>query len=1378
MNEENPLFKEFLNQYYISQEFEYSIVDLAENIPSYKHIDTYSNVGLSTISISLTSDVLAFDDTLNVTTTIGFPSKYGLLKVNNEIITYTGITTNSFTGCIRGFSGISQIETEGSPEFLTFSSTSAEEHSSGSLISNLSSIFVQEFFKKYKYQFLPGFENRSFTPGVSVENILTRAKDFYSSKGTDSSIKILFKILFGKNVQIIKPFDNTISPSEAEWISVDEMIVESLDGNPTNLKKTTLYQNSFESPTANGTISNVEDVYLGNKKYYKISFPKSTINGNFLISNKTKVIGNTPSSGVVTVDSTIGFKNSGNFYYLDGQSNSYIKIAYTSKSHNQFFGCIGLESPLNENTPIIDENFVYGYENNDTNLICKMRIVGAISDLSTGAQNTKYFLSGDKIKLKYIGEKTLLDDKKFSTWFHNNISYTETQSVVAATNTITTKSPHFLHKGDNVDIIKKSTNSTIVSSSEVSRVLNSTQFQISTGSLDDNTEYYVKKNLNFVSNNLNLNSLLADIQNTFIDKDENTYIAFSGYPSYSALETTNRSKTFTSNSASSGVINISSHGFITGDKIYLETSSGISGITTGYYYVNKLNENSIKLSLSRLNIYSNNFLNFNGSGGNTNTITSADLYGNNLINQDNFKRILKFPENNTNNSPISGPIGVSLNGVELHSPISNDSVFYGQLQKINVLENGSNYDVVNPATISILDSSGSGAQAYPHLSGSIEEIILENPGFNYIDLPIVKISGGNGSGCVAEAKMTSYQHYVSFSDSKVNLISNAINLDDDHKFFDGEEVIYTSSGLPIGIGSTGVGFSTSRLTNNAFYYISKNDETSFSIAASKENALTKTNLIDFLSFGNQTHNFTSSKFKNIIDRISIQNPGSSYSNKKVVVDSIAYPPSEKKDIFKIFVGINTYDDYIFAINHNYKNGDLLTYSTSGTSISGLSTSNYYKVTIIDENKFKLSYAGTASSISNADYDNKIYTNLINIGIGTHTFNYPPITVNIFGNTGISSTSIPSYYTATAYATVSGQVENIFLKTGGVGYGVTNIINLIRRPEITLQTGKNASIKAIVNDSGEISDVYIIDRGSEYTTPPILEAIGSGNYAKLKTNISNGQISSIEIINGGKGYSKNDTIIRVTPRGSGAIFNAEIQKWSINAVEKYKNILETEQFKGTLQIPSEARFKENKLGSYYASKEIRKILNDNLDENTFEELDELNSHSPIIGWAYDGNPIYGPYGNAKSIPDSSGTGGLKRIVSGYALDVIDDDTLRPSYPNGYFVEDYNFNNSGDLDEHNGRFIVNSDFPNGTYAYFSTLDVNKNPVFPYITFNHNNATDLFNYDVLKNQSDSYLNTGEYKRNITPQGIAEKYKKYPFFDDNFNSNVDLEVILTKKS
>ena len=36
---------------------------------------------------------------------------------------------------------------------------------------------------------------------------------------------------------------------------------------------------------------------------------------------------------------------------------------------------------------------------------------------------------------------------------------------------------------------------------------------------------------------------------------------------------------------------------------------------------------------------------------------------------------------------------------------------------------------------------------------------------------------------------------------------------------------------------------------------------------------------------------------------------------------------------------------------------------------------------------------------------------------------------------------------------------------------------------------------------------------------------------------------------------------------------------------------------------------------------------------------------------------------------------------------------------------------DLDEYNGRFPVNNDFPQGTYAYFATLDVNGNLSYPY-------------------------------------------------------------------
>ena len=73
----------------------------------------------------------------------------------------------------------------------------------------------------------------------------------------------------------------------------------------------------------------------------------------------------------------------------------------------------------------------------------------------------------------------------------------------------------------------------------------------------------------------------------------------------------------------------------------------------------------------------------------------------------------------------------------------------------------------------------------------------------------------------------------------------------------------------------------------------------------------------------------------------------------------------------------------------------------------------YKVTVIDSNKFKLSNAGTSTTISNTNYDRKIYANLDSVGVGTHTFKYPDIAIKISGKVSLASTSIvPNYYNAT------------------------------------------------------------------------------------------------------------------------------------------------------------------------------------------------------------------------------------------------------------------------------------------------------------------------------------------------------------------------------
>ena len=152
------------------------------------------------------------------------------MKIDNEIITYTSKTDTQFIGCARGFSGIDQISKKDAAEFLNFAETNAEVHLIGATVQNLSNLFLQTFFTKFKTEFLPGFENRSFISGTSVTNVLTRAKDFYMSKGTDASYQILFKLLYGEEIELIKPIEKTLTASANVYFNTKHVLVENLFG--------------------------------------------------------------------------------------------------------------------------------------------------------------------------------------------------------------------------------------------------------------------------------------------------------------------------------------------------------------------------------------------------------------------------------------------------------------------------------------------------------------------------------------------------------------------------------------------------------------------------------------------------------------------------------------------------------------------------------------------------------------------------------------------------------------------------------------------------------------------------------------------------------------------------------------------------------------------------------------------------------------------------------------------------------------------------------------------------------------------------------------------------------------------------------------------
>ena len=170
--------------------------------------------------------------------------------------------------------------------------------------------------------------------------------------------------------------------------------------------------------------------------------------------------------------------------------------------------------------------------------------------------------------------------------------------------------------------------------------------------------------------------------------------------------------------------------------------------------------------------------------------------------------------------------------------------------------------------------------------------------------------------------------------------------------------------------------------------------------------------------------------------------------------------------------------------------------------------------------------------------------------------------------------------------------------------------------------------------------------------------------------------------------------------------------------------------------------------------LRYQLGDNVDYNaTTKAYAEKSTaparHSPLLGWVADGYPIYGPYGYGSAM---DATSAVRRMTPGYQkrdgtngttqLSVTGRTTLPawatraqnraaalatnqtgpavgPTYILGHFLEDYDYlgelgktqGTDFDLDLYNGRFSVTPEFPNGTYAYFLTIEADGTPKFPY-------------------------------------------------------------------
>ena len=312
----------------------------------------------------------------------------------------------------------------------------------------------------------------------------------------------------------------------------------------------------------------------------------------------------------------------------------------------------------------------------------------------------------------------------------------------------------------------------------------------------------------------------------------------------------------------------------------------------------------------------------------------------------------------------------------------------------------------------------------------------------------------------------------------------------------------------------------------------------------------------------------------------------------------------------------------------------------------------------------------------------------------------------------------SGYTKPPYVLVNGDSTIALSSLAGDTVNTITTIknkNYTADPLIEITAGRYGAAEAVVT-SGEITSIRVINSGEYYSAPPLIlisDLAGKGRFAEYRAKINTlGKITEFEKVSGGKFYTQENVRVELFSEGQNnpAAATAKIYRWVRNRY--FENELVLDDNNGL--AVKDAIENEYYYGVAANPKRLRVKLQDNINPITLQETATL-THSPILGYAYDGNPIYGPYAFSDPLDSSSS---IARMNSGYELkNTRTDGPVDAPYEMGTFVDDYEWVATVDtgktrLDINNGRFCVTPEFPQGTYAYFISMDATNKPVYPYI------------------------------------------------------------------
>ena len=319
------------------------------------------------------------------------------------------------------------------------------------------------------------------------------------------------------------------------------------------------------------------------------------------------------------------------------------------------------------------------------------------------------------------------------------------------------------------------------------------------------------------------------------------------------------------------------------------------------------------------------------------------------------------------------------------------------------------------------------------------------------------------------------------------------------------------------------------------------------------------------------------------------------------------------------------------------------------------------------------------------------------------------------------------------------------------------------PEYQIKKGTGAS-GFLTIENGKLTDVDLVNGGQNYKSAPkvtVVDSTGGGVGAEVvaEFNAAQGAVTNFIVTNPGLNYNPFNTSLVITEEGSGEILQVNVQRWTLLNNWDSDNTSNFNSQDGSLlldgaEVGGKTEQKFTILGS------PKKLRIDGELPNLTNNPTADQQHSPILGWALDGSPIYGPYGHSIANDASSGiskitSGYTKRSANSFPANSIRRSTTSPGllaqYPMGSFAEDYRFNESVQgLDTENGRFCVTPEFPNGVYAYFLTISrSNRKNGFPFFIGPKFKGKVYSDFNIL--ESSSIEGISGLRRYLTPEGDA---------------------------